>query len=204
MTQQETCSADPAIESLKQKSSSVDCSNLGVKGGTCDGEIVFDNDMEVTGLNMKTGNMEGLGSNDNIDKEKHMNVVPLSELSKSSLPDAVEDRGTKRPNDGEVDTDNKKCRAVTVDSDDETEAVEAKLVSNMNTLEDQSEIKEGTPIKDADGLPSQHLDEKFSCTACDKVALEIQQHPLLKVIICGECSSLMEEKINTKVWIYSY
>lgn len=128
-----------------------------------------------------------------------MSTSNLSDLPESSLAD-VEQRGTKRLNDSELDTDNKKCRTVVVDGDDEADAIEEKLDCNMSTLNDQSEIKEGLCNRGADSLPSECLDEKFFCTICDKVALEVHQHPLLKVIICGDCNCLMEEKKHAMVW----
>lgn len=175
-----------------------------VEGTGDDGEIMSVNDMEVGCLSMKTSNVDGLGSSYNLDKEQPMNIGPLSELSKSSMADVAEHRGTKRPNNGEVEADIKKCRTDTIGSDDEAEAVENKLVWNMDTIEHQSKIKEGSDTCFADCVPLQHPDENFCCTACDKVALEVHAHPLLKVIICRDCYSLMEEKIRLKVWMYSY
>lgn len=38
----------------------------------------------------------------------------------------------------------------------------------------------------------------FQCTACHKVATEVHPHPLLDVIICRDCRSLLEAKICVK------
>lgn len=184
------------MEILKQKASFLDCSNTDMKEKICDdGEKATGN--EVGCLNMKNDNIEDLGSSCDFDKVKPMNIDPLSELSKSSLPD-VEHRCTKRQNDGEEYSDAKKSRTVNISSEDEADVIENNIVRNTNVLEDQSEMQ-GTCTSVADSLPSQHLDEKFCCTICDKVALEIHEHPLLKVIICRDCNSLMEEKKRVKV-----
>ncbi|KAK4282924.1 hypothetical protein QN277_014241 [Acacia crassicarpa] len=182
------------IESLKQKFSSVDCSNPDMEEETCDdGEKATNN--EVGCLNMKNDNIEDLGSNYDLDHVEPMNIGPLPELSKSSLPD-VEQRGAKRLNDGEDCSDTKKSRTV-INSGDEADVVENNIVRNTNALDDQSEMQ-GTCTRIVDGLPLQHLDKKFCCTICDKVALEIHEHPLLKVIICRDCNSLIEEKKHMK------
>ncbi|XP_054817178.1 protein CHROMATIN REMODELING 20 isoform X2 [Prosopis cineraria] len=183
------------IESVQQKSSFIDCSNPDMKEETCDddGEKVTNN--EVGCLNTKTDNIEDLESSYDHDKVKPMNIGPLSELSKSLLPD-VNHRGTKRLNDGEEYYDAKKGRT-TINSGDEADAVENNIVRNANALDDQSEMQ-GTCTSIADCLPSQHLDKKFCCTVCDKVAFEVHQHPLLKVIICRDCYSLTEGKKRVK------
>ncbi|XP_028790243.1 protein CHROMATIN REMODELING 20 isoform X2 [Neltuma alba] len=166
-----------------------------LKEETCDdSEKVANNEVEC--LNMKNDNIEDLGGIYDLDKVKPMNIGPLSELSKSSLPD-VEQRGTKRLNDGEEYSDTKKGRTVTINSGDEADAVENNIVRDTNALDNQSEMQ-GTCASIADSLPSQHLDKKFCCTVCDKVALEVHQHPLLEVIICWDCNSLMEEKKRVK------
>lgn len=46
----------------------------------------------------------------------------------------------------------------------------------------------------------QNVNGNFCCTACHKVAAEVHPHPLLGVIICGECKMLIESKIHVQVW----
>lgn len=52
------------------------------------------------------------------------------------------------------------------------------------------------------GLISSHVMQSskgdFQCTACHKVATEVHPHPLLDVIICRDCRSLLEAKICVK------
>ncbi|KAE9611986.1 putative DNA helicase chromatin remodeling SNF2 family [Lupinus albus] len=159
-------------------------------------KMVADNE-KVAFLNTKNDTIEGFDANSHLDQEKPLSTADLSDPLNSSLADVEEQRGTKRPNDSEIDTDNKKCRTVTIDSDDEADVIEDKLDCNANTIKDQSEVKEGLCNRGADS-PSDSLDEKFFCTICDNVALEVYSHPLLKVIICGDCSFLMKEKIHAK------
>nr|KYP74497.1 Transcriptional regulator ATRX [Cajanus cajan] len=111
---------------------------------------------------------------------------------KSSSDDIIEQRGIKRVNSGGFDADNKKCRIVIIDSDNEADVTEEKLDCNTQ------EVKEDLCNNGADSLPSERLDEKFWCTVCDKVALEVHPHPFLKVIICGDCNCLLQEKAHKK------
>jgi transcriptional regulator ATRX len=60
-------------------------------------------------------------------------------------------------------------------------------------------LQENTGDPTTDCNPSQGSNEKFLCTACDKVAVEAHSHPLLKVIVCKDCKFLMEEKMHAKV-----
>ncbi|KAF5735221.1 protein CHROMATIN REMODELING 20 isoform X4 [Tripterygium wilfordii] len=55
--------------------------------------------------------------------------------------------------------------------------------------------KSRTVIIDGDAEAEQGLDAMFQCTACDKMAVEVHPHPLLKVIICRDCERLLEEKM---------
>ncbi|CAL0316620.1 unnamed protein product [Lupinus luteus] len=159
-------------------------------------KMVFDNG-KVALLNTKNDTLVGVDANSHLDQEKPLSTADLSDPLNLSSADVEEQRGTKRPNDSEIDTDNKKCRTVTIDSDDEADVIEDKLDCNANTIKDQSEVKEDLCIRGVDSL-SDSLDEKFFCTICDNVALEVHSHPLLKVIICGDCSFLLKEKIHAK------
>lgn len=93
--------------------------------------------------------------------------------------------GSKRLNeDTEANDNNKKARTVFITSDDEADIMEKdELISSKMGDESNS---------------SQCLTEKLNCTACHKLAIEVQQHPLLKVIICMDCKRLLEQKMNVK------
>ncbi|XP_048324064.1 protein CHROMATIN REMODELING 20 isoform X2 [Ziziphus jujuba] len=45
---------------------------------------------------------------------------------------------------------------------------------------------------------AQNVTEKFHCTACNKMVIEVHSHPLLKVIICADCRGVMAEKMQMK------
>ncbi|TKY52100.1 CHROMATIN REMODELING 20 [Spatholobus suberectus] len=141
---------------------------------------------------METDKIEGFDASHHLDKEKPMSTGDLSDPPKSSSHDVIEQRGIKRVNSGELDDDNKKCRIVIVDSDNEADVTGEKLDCNTQ------EVKEDICNNGADSLPSEQLDEKFWCTVCDKVALEVHPHPFLKVIICGDCNCLLKEKTHKK------
>ncbi|XP_061371328.1 protein CHROMATIN REMODELING 20 isoform X2 [Gastrolobium bilobum] len=176
--QREMCPPDLLAESHIQKPSSVDHSNPAMKEGAGDDGIIMSD-------NMETDEIEGFDASYHLAKEKPMST-------------GDEQRGTKRLHDGELEPDNKKYRTVITDSDDEADVIEDKLDCNMNTLGDQSKIKEGLCISGADSIPLKCVDDKFYCTVCDKVALEVHPHPFLKVIICGDCNCLMKGKIHAK------
>ncbi|CAK7341191.1 unnamed protein product [Dovyalis caffra] len=116
-----------------------------------------------------------------------------------SESDVTETRRSKRPNESEdLSINSKKIRTVIIDSDDEADGLEDKSV-HSNKVEDQSTLQENTGDPTADCNPSQGSNEKFQCTACDKVTVEVHSHPLLKVIVCKDCKFLMEEKMHVKI-----
>ncbi|RDX92098.1 Protein CHROMATIN REMODELING 20 [Mucuna pruriens] len=151
--------------------------------GTSDGgKIVSDNGKDTRVL-METDKIEGFDASHHLDKEKPMSTGDLSDPPKSSSDDVIEHRGTKRVNSGELDADNKKCRIVIIDSDNEADVTEEKLDCNTQN------VKEDLCNNGADSLPSERLDEKFWCTVCDKVALEVHPHPFLEDMGLGQdCS----------------
>ncbi|XP_020224982.1 protein CHROMATIN REMODELING 20 isoform X1 [Cajanus cajan] len=177
------------MESHMQKSYGL---NPVLKDGTSDeGKIVSDNGKDTCVL-METNKIEGFDASHHVDKEKPMSTDDLLDPPKSSSDDIIEQRGIKRVNSGGFDADNKKCRIVIIDSDNEADVTEEKLDCNTQ------EVKEDLCNNGADSLPSERLDEKFWCTVCDKVALEVHPHPFLKVIICGDCNCLLQEKAHKK------
>lgn len=173
------------VENHIQKPSSVDTLSPAMKEGTNnDGKIVSDNGKDTCVL-MGADNINVFDASHHLDKEKL--------TSTGGLSDDIEQRGIKRVNSGELDADNKKCRIVVIDSNNEAEVTENKLDCNTQ------EVKEDLCNNGGDSLPSECLDEKFWCTVCDKVALEVHPHPFLKVITCGDCNCLLKEKTHKKV-----
>jgi transcriptional regulator ATRX len=149
---------------------------------------------------VKTDVLEGSESSIDLGEKR-----PISNgdslLSESALPDYTEPRGSKRPNESEeLKADNKKSRAIIIDSDDETHFVKDNSVCNGANVDSQSDSKEKIRDSGAGSVPLLSPNEKFDCTACSKIAVEVHQHPLLKVIICWDCKCLMEEKMQVKVW----
>ncbi|KHN14716.1 Transcriptional regulator ATRX [Glycine soja] len=167
-----------------QKPSFVDNLSPAVNEGTSDdGKIVSDSGKDACVL-MEADKIKVFDASHHVDKEKL--------TSTGGLSDDIEQRGIKRVNSGELDADNKKCRIVVIDSNNEAEVIENKLDCNTQ------EVKEDLCNNGGASLPSECLDEKFWCTVCDKVALEVHPHPFLKVITCGDCNCLLKEKTHKK------
>ncbi|KAL2950135.1 hypothetical protein AAZX31_20G213300 [Glycine max] len=167
-----------------QKPSFVDNLSPAVNEGTSDdGKIVSDSGKDACVL-MEADKIKVFDASHHVDKEKL--------TSTGGLSDDIEQRGIKRVNSGELDADNKKCRIVVIDSNNEAEVTENKLDCNTQ------EVKEDLCNNGGASLPSECLDEKFWCTVCDKVALEVHPHPFLKVITCGDCNCLLKEKTHKK------
>ncbi|KAL5566846.1 hypothetical protein UlMin_030010 [Ulmus minor] len=138
------------------------------------GETMPDHESGASCQNLRTDLPEGFETSDDV----------LKGCLKS---DSIEPRGSKRFNETEEpDIENKRSRTI-IDLD-----VDAQMKDSVNSavnLEDHSDLKENIGESDADSL------EKFYCTACGKMAVEVHSHPLLKVIICTDCKSLIEEKM---------
>ncbi|KAK9082989.1 hypothetical protein Scep_029460 [Stephania cephalantha] len=142
-------------------------------------------------------------SNDLDRKRETMNGASLLCRSPS---DVEETRGKKHSLDNEeVDNEKKRSRTVIIESDDEAQVVNEEP-SSYTSIDTNSKMKPTVQAREeADSMainsPSLHrFPEKYHCTACSKVvgACEIQQHPLLKVIICESCKSIIEEKMLEK------
>jgi len=182
-------------ESPTQKPSYADHLNPDTKEGTNDdGKIVSDNGKDTCIL-METDNIKGFDASLHLDKERLTSTGGLSVPPKSSADGVIEQRGIKRVSSGELDADNKKSRLIVIDSDNEEEVTKEKLDCNTQ------EVKEDLCNNGTGSLPSECLDEKFLCTVCDKMALEVHPHPLLKVITCGDCNRLLKEKAHQEVLV---
>lgn len=73
--------------------------------------------------------------------------------------------------------------------------------ANAGDMVDQFDVqnkREDTSHSSCAQLNSQN--KSFRCTACDKVAWQVNLHPLLKVRVCLDCKNLMESKMQVKVW----
>ncbi|XP_021684987.2 protein CHROMATIN REMODELING 20 isoform X2 [Hevea brasiliensis] len=116
-----------------------------------------------------------------------------------SEPDIIESRRSKRANESEEPKiDAKKIRPVIIDSDDEADIGMRQSVCNASKVEDQSILQENIGDSSADSHLVLGVNEEFHCTACDIIALEVHSHPLLKVIVCKDCKSLIEDKMQLK------
>ncbi|CAJ1976268.1 unnamed protein product [Sphenostylis stenocarpa] len=179
-------------ESPTQNPSSVDHLNPVMKEGiTDDGKRVSDNGKDTCVL-LETNNNKGFDTSHHLDQEKLRSNGGLSDPLKSSVDDVIEQRGIKRASSSEVDADNKKCRILIIDSDNEAEVIKEKLDGNTQEVKDEL-LNNGTG-----SLPLERLEENFLCTVCDKVALEVHPHPLLKVITCEDCNCLLKEMTHQK------
>ncbi|KAI7980289.1 Protein CHROMATIN REMODELING 20 [Camellia lanceoleosa] len=174
-------------------------------GLTTDGgsEGVIDNNRnDMTSQNLKPDVDENIEISDDIDNRKPISNGSSSVFSESALPDLTEPRGSKRSHDSEeLGTYSKKTCTVIIDSDDEAHIMGDKSTICIETvLEDQSHLQEGYADDSlcAGSTHSKSSTENFHCTACDKVAVEVQTHPLLKVIVCRDCKCLIEEKMRIK------
>ncbi|PON45964.1 hypothetical protein PanWU01x14_254720 [Parasponia andersonii] len=183
---------DRLVENDMDKSPSlVDCSAAVLKEKTPeDRETLHNNERGTACQNLKTVVLEGCQTSV-VDKGCSMSNGTFAVTFDSALSDSSEPRGSKRPIEtDELDIENKRGRTVIMDGDGECQV----KGSVFGTVE-QSELKNTA----GDALPSQNLNEKFHCTACNKIAVEVHPHPLLKVIVCADCRSIIEEKMKVKV-----
>lgn len=142
-----------------------------------DGQCV-PNDEKETAFNCLKTNVNGSCEESSMNNEKpprNNESVPLFES------DVLESN--------ETTTDH---HAGTVGSDDETHSRMA--------LDDPSTPQKmmGDPSC-ANSDPLHSVNEKYHCTACTKMSFEVHSHPILRVIICGSCKYLIEEKLRVKV-----
>ncbi|KAL9420219.1 hypothetical protein AB3S75_037908 [Citrus x aurantiifolia] len=187
--QKEIGSVDWTIEdSVVETRPLVDGSKSLSNKKTDDGDMPGNNN-EVALQNLETGVLESSV------KERSLSNG-ISSVSDSALPDSSELRGIKRSNESEEpNSDKKRSRTIIIGSD------EADVVKDecSTKLEDHSVSPEN--INDAatdNSLHSESLSEKFYCTACNNVAIEVHPHPILNVIVCKDCKCLLEKKMHVK------
>lgn len=175
---------DSAVETRPLVDASKSLSNKKADDGDMPG-----NNNEVALQNLETGVLESSV------KERSLSNG-ISSVSDSALPDSSELRGIKRSNESEEpNSDKKRSRTIIIGSD------EADVVKDecSTKLEDHSVSPEN--INDAatdNSLHSESLSEKFYCTACNNVAIEVHPHPILNVIVCKDCKCLLEKKMHVK------
>nr|XP_029119817.1 protein CHROMATIN REMODELING 20 isoform X2 [Elaeis guineensis] len=131
------------------------------------------------------------------------NLESQAVISNGSKNEKLMFNGTwKRSHENEdAAIDNKRSRTVIIDSDDEVQELDSKSVSHAPSREQDSpsHVRKEVDIIDVDVLPSpcpKDISRNFRCTACSDVlkASEVHRHPLLDVIICGNCKFLVVEK----------
>ncbi|EXB93143.1 Transcriptional regulator ATRX-like protein [Morus notabilis] len=146
----------------------------------CSASVPNDNESGIACHNSKTDFPDGFETS-NVDKGISMSNGTFLP-PESALPDSNEPRGSKHKLETEEpDIENKRSRTVVRDNDDESTV----------KVEDQADLKENAGEFGAD-----NLNEKFHCTACNKIAVKVHPHPLLKVIVCADCKAIMEEKMR--------
>lgn len=110
-----------------------------------------------------------------------------------------EAKGLKRlHNSEEMEPQSKKSRIITQDSDEED--ILGEMLSptcNLSETGDQSNPRrDGDNVLPVSSLPACHEKQNFRCTACDKVAIEVHAHPLLRVLVCLDCKTSMKTKMQ--------
>ncbi|GMG99879.1 hypothetical protein Nepgr_001719 [Nepenthes gracilis] len=147
-------------------------------------------DIEVGLTGDKAGVPDDCGPSTDTLKEKIICNGDSSKLSEfMSLP--METQVSKCLRE---DTEANSAQTVILDSDDVADA----LKDNCGSLENQPVIQENGGHSVGDKVSATNLNENFRCTACDKLAIEVHQHPLLKVIVCKECKCAVEVNMRLK------
>lgn len=153
-------------------------------------------------LDEKTeGNRKGLSDDENADGassdiDMEGSLEKTASLHPSALSDFVEPLGSKRLNDTEeLIIQTKKSRTNGV-HEDESPLIKEDSAFNPTTLDTLCNTKQND--HGADSLPSECLNEKIRCTACDQMVIKAHAHPFLNVIVCEDCKCLMDDKKNVK------
>ncbi|WCJ21115.1 DNA repair and recombination protein RAD54-like [Euphorbia peplus] len=119
--------------------------------------------------------------------------------SESLLSDFTEPKRSKRPNEIEEPAiDAKKIRTVIIDCDNEADIMMDNSVGDASKVDNGSALHSSIVGSGADDPLAQRVNGEFYCTVCDKIAVEVHSHPLLKVIICKDCKYHIEDKLHVK------
>lgn len=131
-----------------------------------------------------------------IDMQNQRSDGTCSMFSGAASPDLAKTRVSKRPLESdELCANSKKIRVVTIDSDDDIADNRSGIASDAV---DQCDLQGNGDNTIAANDPSDSLNEDIHCTACDEVVTEVHRHPLLEVIVCGNCKRLLESKMQVK------
>ncbi|XP_060186744.1 protein CHROMATIN REMODELING 20 isoform X2 [Lycium barbarum] len=159
-----------------------------------------------------TDDINGSLSQDDEDAPKSNEVKLVIDATSKWLHEIDDEaKGLKRfHNSEEMEPQSKKSRITTLDSDEEDHRITTldsdeedhpgERLSPACSLSETGD--QSNPQKDGDNvLPVSSLlvcneKQNFRCTACDKVAVEVRAHPLLKVIVCLDCKTSMKAKMQ--------
>ncbi|KAG5611116.1 hypothetical protein H5410_022397 [Solanum commersonii] len=136
---------------------------------------------------------------DDGDAPKSNEVTSIIDATVSKHEIDAEAKGLKRlHNSEEMEPQSKKARIITPDSDEED--LPGKMLSptcSLSETEDQSNPqRDGDNVLPVSSLPVCNEKQNFRCTACDKVAIEVHAHPLLRVVLCLDCKTSMKTKMQ--------
>lgn len=101
-------------------------------------------------------------------------------------------------NSEEMEPQSKKSRIITPDSDEEDLPGEmlSPTCSLSETGDQSNPQRDGDNVLPVSSLPACNEKQNFRCTACDKVAIEVHAHPLLRVVLCLDCKTSMKTKMQ--------
>ncbi|XP_055834893.1 protein CHROMATIN REMODELING 20 isoform X2 [Solanum dulcamara] len=101
-------------------------------------------------------------------------------------------------NSEEMELQSKKSRIITPDSDEEDLPGEmlSPTFSLSETGDQSNPQRNGDNVLPVSSLPACNDKQNFRCTACDKVAVEVHAHPLLRVVLCLDCKTSMKTKMQ--------
>lgn len=124
--------------------------------------------------------------------------VPVS--NGTSSPASSGQRGSKRSLTEVPSTNVKRiCPTVIIDSDDDSVEAETKSLSSKSDgakFDNQFVV----PENDGDFIDlDPPCEDKIYCTSCGKGAIQVHEHPLLKVAVCEICKRILEIKFRKKV-----
>lgn len=136
---------------------------------------------------------------DDGDAPKSNEVTSVIDATVSEHEIDAEAKGLKLlHNFEEMEPQSKKARIIIPDSDEED--LPGKMLSptcSLSETEDQSNPqRDGDNVLPVSSLPVCNEKQNFRCTACDKVAIEVHAHPLLRVVLCLDCKTSMKTKMQ--------